>query len=218
MVVRDPVAVRLPISESWRRSRDAGVDAGVQAAPLVYERDVLADARDVHPLQPHLPMLESLLRRVADETEHLMVITDADGHVLWTQGPPAARRAADAIGLTEGFRWAEDAVGTNGIGTAIAAGRPEYVYAAEHVAHVLHRWSCAGAPIIDPDSARVVGCIDVSATVAALHPATVALVAAAARLAESRGQHGRVTPVEFRILGSRVRVRGARGESIGVFR
>ncbi|MFG1852481.1 helix-turn-helix domain-containing protein [Actinomadura geliboluensis] len=186
MVVRDPVAVRLPISESWRRSRDAGVDAGVQAAPLVYERDVLADARDVHPLQPHLPMLESLLRRVADETEHLMVITDADGHVLWTQGPPAARRAADAIGLTEGFRWAEDAVGTNGIGTAIAAGRPEYVYAAEHVAHVLHRWSCAGAPIIDPDSARVVGCIDVSATVAALHPATVALVAAAARLAESR--------------------------------
>ncbi|MEU8344544.1 GAF domain-containing protein [Actinomadura meyerae] len=184
--MRDPVAVRPPIAESWRRSRDAGVDIGVEAAPLVYERGALADARDVHPLQPHLPMLEALLRRVADETEHLMVITDADGHVLWTQGPPAARRAADAIGLTEGFRWAEDAVGTNGIGTAIATGRPEYVYASEHLAHVLHRWSCAGAPIVDPDSARVVGCIDVSATVAALHPATVALVAAAARLAESR--------------------------------
>ncbi|MFA1539095.1 helix-turn-helix domain-containing protein [Actinomadura monticuli] len=186
MVVHDPVAVRPPISESWRRSRDAGVDVAIAAAPLVYDRDVLADARAAHPLRPHLPMLEVLLRRVADETEHLMAITDADGHVLWTQGPPAARRAAEAIGLTEGFRWAEDAVGTNGIGTAIAAGRPEYVYAAEHVAHILHRWSCAGAPIIDPDSARVVGCIDVSATVTALHPATVALVAAAARLAEAR--------------------------------
>jgi hypothetical protein len=186
MVVHDPVAVRPLISESWRRSRDAGVDAAVAAAPLAFDRDSLADARIAHPLRPHLPMLEALLRRVADETEHLMVITDGAGHVLWTQGPPAARRAADAIGLTEGFRWSEDAVGTNGIGTALATGRPEYVYAAEHVAHVLHRWSCAGAPIIDPDSARVVGCIDVSATVRALHPATVALVAAAARLAEAR--------------------------------
>ncbi|NKZ06315.1 helix-turn-helix domain-containing protein [Actinomadura latina] len=186
MVVHDPVAVRPPISASWRRSRDAGVDAALASAPLAFERDSIAAARAAHPLRPHLPMLEALLRGVADETEHLMVITDAAGHVLWTQGPPAARRAADAIGLAEGFRWSEDAVGTNGIGTALATGRPEYVYAAEHVARVLHRWSCAGAPIIDPDSARVVGCIDVSASAAALHPATVALVAAAARLAESR--------------------------------
>lgn len=184
--MHDPVTVRPLISASWRRSREAGVDAAVEAAPLAFERDSLADARGAHPLRPHLPMLEALLRGVADETEHLMVITDAAGRVLWTQGPPAARRAADAIGLAEGFRWSEDVIGTNGIGTALATGRPEYVYAAEHVAHILHRWSCAGAPIIDPDSARVIGCIDVSATVPALHPAMVALVAAAARLAESR--------------------------------
>ncbi|WP_246199028.1 GAF domain-containing protein [Actinomadura syzygii] len=185
-MVRKPVAVRPPISESWRRSRDAGVDVDVRAAPLVYDRDVIADARGAHPLDRHVPMLEELLRGVADETEHLMVITDDAGHVLWTQGPPAARRAADAIGLTDGFRWSEDAVGTNGIGTALASGRAEFVYAAEHVAHILHGWSCAGAPITDPDSGRVIGCIDVSATVDALHPATVALVAAAARLAEAR--------------------------------
>ncbi|MFA1550908.1 GAF domain-containing protein [Actinomadura chokoriensis] len=184
--MHDPVAVRPPISDSWRRSREAGVDVAIDAAPLVFDRDVLADARGAHPLRSHLPMLEALLRRVADETEHLVVISDAAGHVLWTQGPPAARRAAEAVGLTEGFRWSEDAVGTNGIGTALATGRPEYVYAAEHVAHVLHGWSCAGAPIVDPDSARVAGCIDISATVAALHPATVALVAAAARLVEAR--------------------------------
>lgn len=186
MVVHEAVPVRQPIVESWRRSQNAGVDAGVMAAPLVFDRDVLADARAAHPLERHLPMLEALLRRVADETEHLMVITDETGNALWTQGPPSVRRAADAIGLTEGFRWSEDAVGTNGIGTALATGRPEYVYAAEHVAHVLHRWSCAGAPVTDPDTGRIVGCIDVSATVNALHPATVALVAAAARLAESR--------------------------------
>ncbi|WP_433472765.1 GAF domain-containing protein [Spirillospora sp. CA-142024] len=214
MVVHDPVTVRPPIAESWRRSRDAGIDAGVAAAPLVFDRDVLADARAAHPLERHLPMLRNLLRRVADETEHLMVITDETGNALWTQGPPAARRAADAIGLTEGFRWSEDAVGTNGIGTALATGRPEYVYAAEHVAQVLHRWSCAGAPIIDPDSGRVVGCIDVSATVEALHPATVALVAAAARLAESRLENEMLARDERLRARLLPHLRGLRGSGV----
>ena len=186
MVVGKPVAVRPPISESWRRSRDAGVDAGVAAAPLAFDLDVLADARGAHPLRRHVPTLNGLLRRVADETGHLLVISDEAGHVLWTHGPPATCRAAERIGLSEGFRWSEDAVGTNGIGTALASGRPEQVYASEHFARILHRWSCAGAPITDPDTGRVIGCIDVSATVCSLHPATVALVSTAARLAESR--------------------------------
>ncbi|WP_218040371.1 GAF domain-containing protein [Actinomadura sp. WMMB 499] len=187
MVTKERAAgPRPPIAESWRRAREAGVDAGVPSAPLVFDRDVLADARAAHPLAPHLPLLKELLRGVADETEHLLVITDEAGRALWTQGPRRTRRAAERIGLLEGFCWAEDSVGTNGIGTALAAGRPEHVYAAEHVAHVLHGWSCAGAPVTDPDSGRVIGCVDVSATVDRLHPAMAALVAAAARLAESR--------------------------------
>ncbi|MWA01962.1 GAF domain-containing protein [Actinomadura sp. LD22] len=186
VVQKQAVAARPPIAESWRRSRAAGVDAALASAPLVFDRDTVPDARGAHPLDPHLPLLRDLLRGVADETEHLMVITDEAGRALWTQGPPAVRRKAARIGLMEGFCWSEAAVGTNGIGTALATGRAEYVYATEHVARVLHRWSCAGAPITDPDTGRVIGCIDVSATVAALHPATVALVAAAARLAESR--------------------------------
>jgi len=177
--------VRPPISESWRRSWEAGVDTAVEAAPLVYDRDVLGDARSAHPLDPHLPMLRGLLRGVADEAEHLMVIADEAGHALWTEGPATVRRNADRVGLTDGFCWSEGSVGTNGIGTALASGRPEYVYSAEHVARVLHSWSCAGAPITDPDSGRLIGCIDVSATVDALHPSTVALVAVAARLAEA---------------------------------
>lgn len=177
---------RTPIAESWRRSRAAGADTGVRAAPLVFDRDTVADARAAHPLDPHLPMLGALLRQAADESGHLLVITDEAGHALWTQGPPAVRRAADAIGLTEGFCWSEGSVGTNGIGTALATGRPEYVYAAEHLAVALHGWSCAGAPITDPDTGRVIGCVDVSGTIAELHPATVALVGAAARLAASR--------------------------------
>lgn len=179
-------AGRALISESWRRSREAGVDSGIAAAPLVFDRDVIDDARAAHPLHRHLPMLRGLLRQVADETAQLMVITDGAGHALWSEGPPQVRRQADAVGLVEGFCWSEGSMGTNGIGTALASGSAEYVYSAEHLAKVLHCWSCVGAPITDPDSGELIGCIDLSATAEALHPATVALVAAAAELTEAR--------------------------------
>jgi hypothetical protein len=174
------------ICESWRRSLAAGVTPEVTAAPLVYDADRIGDARAQHPLDPHLPMLRSTLRGAADATSHLMVITDEDGHVLWSEGTPQILRKAALIGLREGFCWSEGSVGTNGIGTALSAGRSAYVYSAEHLARALHAWSCAASTITDPDSGRIIGCIDISATIRELHPATVALVDAAARLAEAR--------------------------------
>ncbi|MFI0353956.1 GAF domain-containing protein [Actinomadura sp. 9N407] len=183
----DPVhGLRRPVYESWRRSRDAGIAVAIPAAPQVYEPGDLAEARAAHPLDPHLPMLRGLLRSYTDETEHLMVVTDADGHALWCEGTPAVLRQASRIGLLEGFCWSERSIGTNGIGTALATGAPQYVYSAEHLVSSLHGWSCAGAPIVDPDTGRVIGCVDVSGTVKALHPAAVALVGAAAALAEAQ--------------------------------
>jgi len=174
------------ISESWRRSLAAGVSPEVPAAPLVYDTDRLDDARTAHPLDHHQPMLSGLLSTVADQAEHLIIITDADGHILWSEGPSAVRRQAEPVGLIEGFCWSEAAVGTNGMGTALTSGGPMYVYSAEHLARVLHQWSCAAAPIADPDSGRTLGCVDISATIDRLHPSTVALVEAAARLTEAR--------------------------------
>ena len=179
-------ALRPPISASWRRSRAAGISASTSAAPQVYDRGSLDEARARHLLDPHLPALRDLLRSYIDATGHLMVVSDADGHVLWSEGDPAVRRAAGRVGLQEGFCWSERSIGTNGIGTALATGAPQYVYSAEHLVSVLHDWSCAGAPVTDPDSGRVIGCVDVSGRAEALHPAAVALVGAAAALAEAR--------------------------------
>ncbi|MFC4909947.1 helix-turn-helix domain-containing protein [Actinomadura gamaensis] len=174
--------VRPVIGESWRRCRAAGVDTRLRAAPVVYDGRTVADLRAAHPLEPHL----DTLRAVLDPVEHLVVITDAAGHALWRDGPSAALREADRIGLLEGACWAEGSVGTNGIGTTLATGRPQFVYSTEHLALALHRWSGAGAPVADPDTGDIVGCVDVAATARGLHPAAAALVAAAARLAEAR--------------------------------
>ncbi|WP_433183315.1 GAF domain-containing protein [Actinoallomurus sp. CA-150999] len=176
---------RAPIRESWRRSLAAGVDPEMCAAPQAIDAARVADVRSAHPLDRHLPQLRDTLRGMADATTHLMVITDGDARVLWSEGPSDVRRCADAVGLIEGFRWSEEVIGTNGIGTALSTGAPTYVRATEHLVRVLHPWSCAGAPIVDPDTGRVIACVDISATVDALHPAVVALVEAAARLTEA---------------------------------
>lgn len=174
------------ISASWRRSMEAGIDPETRAAPQVFDESSMADVRGAHPLRPLLPMLADTLRQVADETNHIMIVTDADGRILWRDGNHAMMCTADLVGLSDGFQWSEHSVGTNGIGTALATRRPVHVYSEEHLIRVLHVWSCSGAPIIDPDTDAVLGCVDISGTSPTLHPATVALVAATARLAETQ--------------------------------
>ncbi|NUR84915.1 MAG: GAF domain-containing protein [Nonomuraea sp.] len=181
-----PAGPRRLITASWRRSMEAGIDPEAQAAPLVFDRALINDVRNAHPLHPLLPLLAASLTQLADETAHVMIVTDADGRVLWRDGNRGTMRTADRVGLADGHHWAEGSVGTNGIGTALEARRPVHVYSEEHLLRVLHIWSCSAAPIIDPDTDQVLGCVDVSGTAPSLHPATVALVATTAKLAETQ--------------------------------
>ncbi|GAA3670013.1 GAF domain-containing protein [Nonomuraea antimicrobica] len=181
-----PQSPRRLIKASWRRSLDAGIDPEGKSAPLAMDLSHMRDLRQAHPLRPLLPMLAQTLSGLADESGHVMIVTDCDGRVLWRDGNHTTMGRADQIGLADGHRWSEHSVGTNGIGTALATGRPVHVYSEEHLMRVLHVWSCSAAPIIDPDSGRVIGCVDVSGTARSLHPATVALVAATAKLAETQ--------------------------------
>ncbi|GAB2960783.1 GAF domain-containing protein [Nonomuraea fastidiosa] len=181
-----PQAPRHLIKASWMRSLDAGIGLEGTSAPLVIDPSRIRDVRDDHPLQPLLPLLAQTLSGLAEESGHVMIVTDGDGRVLWREGNHTTMSRADGIGLADGHQWSEHRVGTNGIGTALATGRPVHVFSEEHLMRVLHVWSCSAAPITDPDSGRIIGCVDVSGTSRSLHPATVALVATTAKLAETQ--------------------------------
>ena len=127
------------------------------------------------------------------EGDNILVIADAQGRVLWRSGPRSVLGQADRLGFVEGAHWGEDAVGTNAIGTALMSNAAVQVFSAEHFARSHHAWTCAGAPIKDPRTGHVIGVVDVSGPAATVHPTTVALVDAVARLAEAhlREQHDR---------------------------
>jgi GAF domain len=181
-----PQQPRRVVSESWRRSLAARVDPECGAGPpTIFERAEMSEIRAEHPLAETLPLLRETLVAIADEAMHMMIVTDAQGHILWREGQSDVLRRADKVGLIEGTRWSEDAIGTNAMGTAIAEDVSVQIHSAEHLVRAYHSWTCAASPVHDPDTGRIVGVVDVTGPVRSFHPSTMALVGAAAKLAEA---------------------------------
>lgn len=183
---RVPGVPRPLVAASWERSLAALVDPELDAPPVVVPADVLESLREDHPLRAVLPVLRQTLTTIADEASHIMIVTDAQGLILWREGAADVRRQADRIALSEGAIWSEDAIGTNGMGTALAADQPVQIHSAEHLVRRIHAWTCAAAPVHDPDTGKLIGAVDVSGPLRTIHPAMMALVTAAAQLAEGQ--------------------------------
>jgi hypothetical protein len=171
--------------------------------------EALEQRRRASPLGSVLRGLRSSLASVADEAQHIMVVTDADGVVLWRDGCNGVRHRADALGFAEGAAWTETAVGTNAIGTALVERAPVQLFSAEHYQRSLHPWTCAAAPVHDPRTGALLGIVDISGPAATVHPAAVALVGMAVRLAEVDLWRQREADLEALRRGGPAPARGA---------
>lgn len=190
---RMPARPRPVISDSWHRVQGAGVDPDAGGRDTALDLDELEARRQSSGLAAILADLTRGLDAVIDGGDNILVVADARGRVLWRSGSPRVLMKADRLGFVEGADWAENNVGTNAIGTALMSGRPVQVFSAEHFVRSHHAWTCTGSPIRDPRSGETLGVVDVSGPAATIHPTTLALVDAVARLAESqlREQHHR---------------------------
>ena len=182
---RPPVDPRRLVARSWQRVRAHGVDPDRGEPPGPLPALQVERRRTTSPLHRVLPELRSSLTAVAEDARHVMVITDADGVLLWREGSTRVRHRADALGFTEGARWTESTVGTNAIGTALAEDAPVQIFSAEHFVRTHHRWTCTACPVHDPRSGELLGVVDVSGPAETVHPTTVALVGTAVKLAEA---------------------------------
>ena len=180
-----PVGVRGMVADSWLRSAAAGVNADKSQPPLTLAADQLAGYRAGHPLAAVVPLLYDVAGRAAEDCDGVLAIGDERGQLLWVHGKPAVLRRAESIGFVEGAQWDEHHAGTNAPGTALCLDAPVAIKSAEHFVRPVQRWSCAAAPVHEPGSGSILGVIDVTGGRAVEMPQTLAMVRAAARMAES---------------------------------
>ena len=153
----DPQGVRQAILASWWRSRESNVAA--DRLELQYVRDPNLDTPLTRSAEPVL----RLLREQLDGQPVSIVLTDPAGVVLSRLTADAVlERHLDKVNLAPGFSYAEGVVGTNGIGTALEAGRAMHVFGHEHYAENLESLACAGVPIRHPVSGKTVGVLDLT--------------------------------------------------------
>ncbi|MFJ4471838.1 GAF domain-containing protein [Streptomyces sp. NPDC089424] len=190
------LAPRPVIGESWGRMLRTGVDPDHDFRSGLLPPEEVLRRREESPLRHVLPVLREGLVSVADAAQHIMVIADAEGRVLWREGSAAVLRKADGLGFLLGADWAEDTVGTNGVGTPAVVRRPVQVFGAEHFVRSHTSWTCAGAPLTDPRDGRLIGVVDVSGPLETMHPATLAWVESVAKLAEARLRELHLTALE----------------------
>jgi transcriptional regulator of acetoin/glycerol metabolism len=154
--------LRPAIVESWRRSLTTGLDPTELVVPIESDQ---AEAREPwleHPLGSLEHAIAAQLRVMAEESQSLIVVTDASGLLLHIDGAEWLKERAPEMNFLEGARLSEAVDGTNGIGTALAADHALQVFAFEHFNQRHHQWICSGAPVHDPLSGRIVGLIDLS--------------------------------------------------------
>ncbi|MEV5598658.1 helix-turn-helix domain-containing protein [Streptomyces sp. NPDC052496] len=170
------------VLSSWRRCRLHAVDADRLHVPHVGQH-IDWDSRLLSAAAPVLDRVEQLL---ADCTAGV-VLADAAARVLTRRGgDPAVVRLMDRVHLAPGFSYAEEAVGTNGIGTALAERRLSTVFGAEHFAEPLQRAACAGIPVRNPLTGRQEGVVNLTCLRQDASPLMAAVVRQAAADIEER--------------------------------
>jgi hypothetical protein len=197
--------MRAEVAASWERSAAAGVDVAQTGAPIALDAPDLRGQREAHPLARVLPLLDDVLGREVRDCGAVMALADAEGTLLWVCGTPDRLREAERIGFVEGSNWDERLAGTNAPGLALATGREALVTREEHFRTAVRAWTCAATPIHDPGTSRLLGVLDVTGGDALVVPQTMAMVRAAARLAEAElGRRAPAAPPPDRVTGLRL--------------
>lgn len=167
--------VRRSVAASWRRSSAFKVRSDQGKAPLSSEAEVHRRR------QENLALLEAAgaalerARLFLGAARSMMVLTDAGGTVIATEGDPRVIDIGRGNHLETGGCWGEQAIGTNAIGTALAEGKPIQIHAHEHFCEGVQHWTCAAVPVRDPLGGDVLGVIDISGPARHFNPQSLAL-------------------------------------------
>jgi PAS domain S-box-containing protein len=171
------------ILDSWQRCRAAGTDPesatlpARRISPEECDARLAANAKLLEMARPHLEWLSAAHASIP----HVISLVDRDGIVLHATGTPGMVERIAPVGADR----SEAAAGTNGAGTALAAGQVVAVEGAEHFARALIEVASTGAPV-HGTAGDIVGAVDMSTTVEHRAGERLVMMAHAAYAIESR--------------------------------
>lgn len=172
------------IARSWQRCLAQGMDPTQRVVFEAVSAPALRHSLEQNHalLRAARPVLEQLTRAIAG-MRYFAILTDARGTVVDVQGhcDPSDPRAS-SIGRV-GIDLSEAAVGTTAIGAALAELQPVWLHRGEHFLDDNGSYSCAGAPLFDPQG-RCVGMLDLTGIDVPERPELRHLVARSARAME----------------------------------
>lgn len=177
----DEDILRPGVLDSWRRSRALQVHPDRVELPFVREPN-----RGSRLVRAAAPVLERVTFDLAAQ-DVSVVLTSADGVVVdRTAAAVPILDALDTVSLAPGYSLAEEVAGTNGIGTALETGQPTFIGGSEHYVAMFTGFACAGSPIRDPVTGRVIGAVNLSCLADRSDPLLLALATSASRHIEER--------------------------------
>ena len=175
-----------PIVASWQRSADSGISPEACEAPVVVLGTGFEDLRwRQRELRNAATAIFATTRDLLTASGSMMVLTSAAGVILDAAGNTQTLDAGEKIHLMPGGDWREAAIGTNGIGMALATHAPAHVHADEHFCEIVKYWTCAAAPVCEPGTGAILGVLDISGPPQTYHPNNLTLAVAAARQIEA---------------------------------
>lgn len=165
LVDNEPLSllVRPVVEDSWQRCQKAAIDPGLGQAPIRAATEHLDAVRQRHATlrRAALPILQKVSEQLCG-LDAVILLADPAGLILDVRGELHAYAKAHDVNLTEGGFWAESAVGTNAIGTALAIKQPVQIYGGEHFCEGIKRWTCSADVIFDPYDGQPLGALDLS--------------------------------------------------------
>ena len=169
------------VLDSWRRSQVLRVHPDQVELPYVREPNMgsrLARAA--------APVLQQVTDDLAAQAVSV-ILASTDGVVVErTAAEVSILNALDTVHLIPGYSLAEEVAGTNGIGTTLETGRPAFIRGGEHYVAMFTGFACAGSPIRDPITHRLIGAVNLSCRADQSDPLLLALATSASRHIEDR--------------------------------
>ncbi|MFT3666136.1 sigma-54-dependent Fis family transcriptional regulator [Piscinibacter sp.] len=190
-----------PVAQSWSRClNEYRLDPARPCEPSFVARVELEErrARRADVIACARYEMTTLYQQLADP-EAAVVLTDTDGVIVHMVSSPEFAAEAGPLGLRVGGAWSEAAMGTNGMGTCLAAGGPVSVRKEDHFFNEFTQLTCSAVPVYDP-SGEIAAVLDVTSRSSLMQQHLLVLLGMTARMIENRlidTRYGNAHPLHF---------------------